>query len=362
MKILIDINHPAHVHYFRNFIKLMEAKGHKFCIINRDNEMINGLLDYNGIEHIIRGSRQNKKVSLIKTLYGLAKTVAFNVKISRRFKVDMYVGFASAPCALASFFLRKPCVLLDDTDHNIKNQTIYLPFVSRVILPFYFYNKLFDSYIGKRKSCILNAYIEQLYLHSSVYNANSEALEKLSLKRKEYVIVRFSAFDASHDAKVVHLSNELRKDIIRKVSEKYRVILSIEKPSEDPFFEQYIVNFPPQEMHDLLFNAKFLVTEGATMASEAFVLGVPYLYLNPLKCGNIEYQCNNFQKRAYKSLDEITIMNMIDRLIHVEVNQNAERTRLEQQTDNPTKLLVNYIDSWPKYKNNKQMLSIFITK
>ena len=30
MKILIDMNHPAHVHYFRNFIKLMEAKGHEF--------------------------------------------------------------------------------------------------------------------------------------------------------------------------------------------------------------------------------------------------------------------------------------------------------------------------------------------
>jgi len=27
MKILIDIGHPAHVHYFRNFIKMMESNG-----------------------------------------------------------------------------------------------------------------------------------------------------------------------------------------------------------------------------------------------------------------------------------------------------------------------------------------------
>jgi predicted glycosyltransferase len=26
MRILIDINHPAHVHYFRNFIKIMVKK------------------------------------------------------------------------------------------------------------------------------------------------------------------------------------------------------------------------------------------------------------------------------------------------------------------------------------------------
>lgn len=32
MKILIDINHPAHVHYFRNFIKLMVDKKREFLI------------------------------------------------------------------------------------------------------------------------------------------------------------------------------------------------------------------------------------------------------------------------------------------------------------------------------------------
>ena len=42
MKILIDINHPAHVHYFKNFIKIMEKKGHEFLIISRNKE-INGL-------------------------------------------------------------------------------------------------------------------------------------------------------------------------------------------------------------------------------------------------------------------------------------------------------------------------------
>lgn len=348
MKILIDINHPAHVHYFRNFMKTMEAKGHEFCIINRDDTIINQLLDNYGIEHIIRGGRTKKKTGLIGTLYGLCRTVLFNVKVSRRFMVDMYVGFASTPCAMASFILRKPCVLLDDTDHNMKNQVLYLPFASRVILPFYFKNKLFNSRMGKAKSCILNAYIEQLYLHSSVYKANDEVLGELGLKRKEYVIIRFSAFDARHDSKVTHLSDEFRKAIITKISERYRVILSLEEASADPFYLQYVVRFPPQCMHDLLFHSRFLVTEGATMASEAFVLGVPYIYLNPLKCGNIEYQCKNYPERAMKSMDIDVIMTLIDRLCQTEINQSEEIALLEADTNNPTAILVNYIDSWPE--------------
>ena len=49
MKILIDINHPAHVHYFKNFIKIMEQKGHKFLIISRDKEIEHYLLKKNNI-------------------------------------------------------------------------------------------------------------------------------------------------------------------------------------------------------------------------------------------------------------------------------------------------------------------------
>jgi predicted glycosyltransferase len=44
MKILIDIGHPAHVHYFRNFIKLMEQKGHSFLIIAKNHNITYKLL------------------------------------------------------------------------------------------------------------------------------------------------------------------------------------------------------------------------------------------------------------------------------------------------------------------------------
>ena len=126
MKILIDINHPAHVHYFRNFIKDMEKKGHRFCVINRDDGMINKLLDYYDIKHTIRNKRP-KKPSTLHSLINLMKNIAYCIWNSIKFRPDMYMGFASSSCAITSRLFMKPCVLMDDTEHNVMNHKLYLP-------------------------------------------------------------------------------------------------------------------------------------------------------------------------------------------------------------------------------------------
>lgn len=55
MKILVDIGHPAHIHYFRYFIKIMREKGHDFCISARDKEVTFRLLQQFQIPFISRG-------------------------------------------------------------------------------------------------------------------------------------------------------------------------------------------------------------------------------------------------------------------------------------------------------------------
>ena len=55
MKILIDIGHPAHVHYFRNFIEQMRIRGHEFRVISRDKEVTFDLLRKYNIPFTSRG-------------------------------------------------------------------------------------------------------------------------------------------------------------------------------------------------------------------------------------------------------------------------------------------------------------------
>lgn len=343
MKIQIDINHPAHVHYFRNFIKLMEAKGHQFCVTNRDSKMINHLLDYYGIDHYIRNKRPDKK-GTIASLVNLLKMVVWCIRKSCKFRPDLYVGFASSACAITSRLFNKPCVLMDDTEHNAMNHKLYLPCCSSVLTPFYFKKDLGN----RNKQISFNAYVEQLYLHSTQYKKDKAVLNELGVKPKEYVLVRYIAYDAHHDLKAHPLSDETKKSIVKEIAKRYKVFVSMEKGMNDPFYKDFVLNISPEKMHDLEAYAKFMVTEGATMASESFVHGVPFLYINPLTCGNIYYECENYPHRCFQTTNGDEAMEIIRKLMNVNIDEDVEKENVEKQTINPTDYLTWFVENYPE--------------
>ena len=341
MKILIDLNHPAHVHYFRNFIKLMEAKGHKFCVINRDSKMIDQLLDYYGIEHTTRNKRPEKK-GTIASLMNLFRMILWCIRKSLSFRPDMYMGFASSACSVTSWLFRKPSILIDDTEHNAMNHKIYMPTCSAVLTPFYFKKDLGN----KEKQIHFNAYVEQLYLHSAYYKNNKSVLEELNVAPKEYVIVRYIAYDAHHDMKANPLDDKTKKQIVKEIAKRYRVFVSLEKSVNDPFYDDYVLKISPEKMHDLEANAKFMIAEGATMASESFLLGVPYLYLNPLMVGYIDYQCTHYPNRCFKTTNSDEALKIVSQLMDIEIDGEAERKKVEEQTINPTAYLEKFVEDF----------------
>ena len=341
MKILININHPAHVHYFRNFIKLMEVKGDRFCVINRDDKMINQLLDYYGIKHAIRNKRPEKK-GTIPSLMNLMRMILWCIRKSFSFHPDLYMGFASSACAITSFLFRKPSILIDDTEHNSMTHKLYMPVCTKVLTPFYFKKDLGN----KDKQIRFNAYVEQLYLHSSYYKSDEGVLRELNVKPKEYVIVRYVAYDAHHDLKVHPLSEETKKNIVKEIAKRYRVFVSLEKSVKDSFYDDYRLKISPEKMHDLEANAKFMIAEGATMASETFVHGVPYLYINPLKVGNVDYQCEHYPYRCFKTTNGDEALKIVNQLMDIKIDGDAERRKVEEQTINPTEYLVEFVENY----------------
>ena len=89
MKILIDIGHPAHVHYFRNFIAIMESRGHKFIIIARTKPIIIYLLNYYRIDFVSRGEGKNSIIGKVFHLVSASLLILFH---SLRFKPDLYLS------------------------------------------------------------------------------------------------------------------------------------------------------------------------------------------------------------------------------------------------------------------------------
>ena len=114
----------------------------------------------------------------------------------------------------------------------------------------------------------------------------------------------------------------------------------------ESFYDDYVLKISPEKMHDLEANAKFMVAEGATMASEAFVLGVPYLYLNPLMVGYIDYQCTHYPNRCFKTTNGDEALKTVKQLIDLKIDGEAERRKVEEQTINPTDYLVKFVEDY----------------
>jgi predicted glycosyltransferase len=339
MKILIDINHPAHVHYFKGFIRIMQNKGHEIIVINRNSKIINELLNRYNIDHVIRHKRPLKN-STFRSLWYLCRIILFIIGQSLKKRPDIYIGFASAACAINSFIFRKKSILFDDTEHNHLNHILYKPFCSTLYTPFYF-----EKEMGKKQNHF-NAYMEQLYLHSDYFENDTQILSDLGLAQYDYVLVRYIAYDARHDRYIVPFSDEIKKQIVRNLSKTMKVIVSCENDVYDDFYEQYSVSILPDKMHYLIANAKLLISEGATMACEAGLLGTPYLYINPLRVGYLNLQTNKYI-HAEQCSEESDIFPLIEKLLTLQWGEKERmqiRQEIEAQTINPTEMLIDYIE------------------
>lgn len=337
MRVLIDIGHPAHVHYFKHFTWKMEELGHHVAFIARDKEVTFDLLDSYEFKYTSRGSGGQGLVG--KVLY-LLQGGWLVYRAARKNKTDLILSFASSYAAHASFALGLPHIALDDTEHSKLELLLYPPFTKRILTPYYFKKDL------GRKQVRFKAFIEQLYLSKNYFKPNQQVLHHLFPGEQEltdYCIVRFVSWSASHDAGVSRLSVRDKIEIVESLSKKYRVFISSEGEMPD-VLKKYQITIPSIQMHDALFYAKLYVGEGATTASESVMLCTPAVYTNSLRMGYIEEEeraglliCSTEKEKIMNAIDAFTA------LTNEEINER--QTLLLTETIDPTAFLLNYIQS-----------------
>jgi uncharacterized protein len=275
MKIFIDIGHPAHVHYFRNFIKLMQEKGHEFFISARDRSIIQYLLNQFKIPFYSRGKGRNGIPG--KLWYMLIADLKL-LNQAKRFRPDIFLSFASPYAAQVSWILGKPHIVLDDTEHARFGHMFY-KFFSKVFLNPQYFQKDFGA-----NQIQFRSFTELLYLHSNHFSPDEEVLSLLKLRSGEkYILLRFVSWEANHDIGHSGLDFNTKKQLVTLFIEKgYKVFISSESDKPDPFFIPFLINIPPEKMHDVLKFSELFISESGTMASESAILGTPVMYVNSL--------------------------------------------------------------------------------
>lgn len=271
MRIVVDINHPGHVHMFKNFIWEMQKRGHEILITATHKDVAFKLLDNYGFDYINLGGYGK---SLIKKLINLPIIDLKMYSKVKKFNPDVFVGVGSIRAAHVSFLLRKKCIIFEDTEHSTEQIKLYLPFVTAVCTP-----SCFKGDLGK-KQIRYNGYHELAYLHPNYFKPNPEVLRELGLNDSDpYIVMRFVSWEASHDIGQHGIQNEIK--LVKELEKYGRVLITSEKKL-NPILEKYKINVSPEKLHDLLYYSLLCIGDGGTTASECALLGTPSIYVSSL--------------------------------------------------------------------------------
>lgn len=271
MKILIDINHPAHVHYFRNFYKIMKDKGHEVLFVARDKEISHRLLKLYNISYINRGKGKEGKIG--KFIYLIFADYKL-LKISLKYKPDVFINFLHPYPSHIAKFLGVPSLVFSDTEHAKLHHLLTVPFATRIYTPFCFRTDL------GTKQTRFDSFMEVAYLHPKYYSPNPEILDLLGVKEDEkYVIIRFVSWAATHDFGHMGMTLHNKRKAVKSLIKYAKVFITAEGVLPNDL-ESYRINIPVDKMHDAIYYSSLLFGESATMASEAAVLGTPSIFID----------------------------------------------------------------------------------
>lgn len=341
MRILIDIGHPAHVHYFRNFIQIMETKGHKFLISARDKEVTHSLLNNYEIKYTSRGRGRK---GLIGKLFYLIEADYKLFRLAKKFKPDLFLSFGSAYAAHTSKLLSRPHISFDDTEHAKLEHMMYVPFTECILTP-----DSFKKDFGKKHIKFVGS-MDMAYLHPKYFKTNIQYLKELKLADKTYFFLRFVNWSASHDLGQSGFSADGKSKLIKLLTKHGELMISSEGilPEE---FRKYLYIGDPSEIHTVLQYSALFISESGSMATEAAILGTPSVMVNSSAkyFGVFEY-ISNFGNLFYFD-NENRAIEKIEHLLSInKLRENSYQNAQEyiKQTINLTDFMVWFIENYPQ--------------
>ena len=285
MKILIDIGHPAHVHFFRNAVSLWRQSGDEVLITSRDKDVTLRLLNEYGLTHKCLSRAHSAKWRLGLELVGREFQL---FSVARRFRPDVMAAIAGTFMVHVGRLLNIPTIVFYDTEHAHLQNSITYPFADHICTP-----TAYQGDLGPKHTRYAG-YHELAYLHPKRFTPDPAVLKDHGLRDGEkFFIVRFISWSASHDCGLHGFSESGKRRLIQLLSSAGRVIITSEKalPAE---FEQFRMAVSPIRIHDLMAFASLYIGEGATMASEAAMLGTPSIFVNTVRAGTIDEQSQRY--------------------------------------------------------------------
>lgn len=270
MRVLVDVVHPAHVHFYRYVLADLRRRGHDVLVASRDKDVTLALLDRLDIDHTpistaSRGGRLHQAGELVRrdvALWRIARRFAPDVVLTRN---PTGVHVARVVGATGVF----------DTDDGTQAGLLYrlaAPAAHVITTPM-----VLDEDLGPRQRPY-PAYKPMAYLHPSRFEPDATVLARLPVE-DGYTVIRLVEMSAVHDRGESGLSSDQVDMVVDLATTAGTVYISseVDLPTH---LARLRAPVAPDHLHTLLSGATLFIGDSQTMAAEAAILGVPTIHVS----------------------------------------------------------------------------------
>jgi len=311
MRVVVTVQHPAHVHFFRPIVEALTADDHEVFVFAREKDVATRLLVRFGIPHQVLAGTADSLPRL------LAVQAAYEYRLwreVRRLEPDVVTAIGGMAAAHVSAVTSARSVVF--TDSEVAGNRLTVPFADVVCTPRNFGQEFGDVQVR------YDGFHELAYLHPNRFEPDPEALRAHGVDPAEqFAVVRFSDMAAHHDVGQAGLSRQGKLDLVATLAGYGSVFVSAEgaegtEGEGETDLGGQALPVPPHLVHHLLAFADLFVTDSSTMATEAALLGTPTIRSNSFAG---EDDLSNFEELSnyglvYSTPDERDALDLAETL------------------------------------------------
>ncbi len=345
MRFVFIVGHPAHVHFFRNAIQVLRLRGDEVHIGAIAKETTFRLLDAYGLDFEPLGRNVPNVAGKLADLP--RKDIHF-MRFLRRLRPDVVISVSSPYAAHACSILGIPHIAFGDTEVARGILRLTYPFTDAFVTP-----ASFTTRLGKRQF-VYEGYKELAYLHPNWFHPDPRILELIPAKPSDrLILVRFSSWDSSHDLreqKMRATPTSRIVGIVRTLEKFGKPLITSERRLPDEL-EPYALKIPLTEIHNVIFYSTLYIGEGATMASEAGILGTPWIFVSQEPRGWLTEQQEHYNLGFWEQSWDSGIARAMELLSDSETKHKwqTRKDRLIEDKIDVTDYIVRFVGGWPDH-------------
>lgn len=310
MRVLVDVVHPAQVHFFVPLVRRLLAENHQVLMTARDKDVELGLLRALELPHrcisSARPGPSGRFLELISRNWRLAREVD-------AFGPDIILAKEGASACQVGWWKGVPVLAIDDTDDAWLQRWLSLPFATQLLTD--------ERYPHRRRRN--HETFRGISPLAYLVPARVAGVEEGERGRIGMRLVRW---EASHDWGKKGLSEAQLGEWLDPLTRKCRVAVSSER-CLPPLWRHLGFGGEASQWHSWLSQCHGVVSESPTVVAEAVVLGVPSVYVSPRRLWYTEH----LEELGLIESSPVPEVGVAWLLRHV--RRGADRTGWEQRRD-----------------------------